>query len=162
MYAGESGVELEPVETALQQAGGVGEVLQQLRVRAKTDEERLVPLLDHLAEELACRAPFNVDEISLAGADVHQHSDGQGKIRLFRKILDGLQFAVLENLEVVLRKIVDEGAVFIADGGEHAHQIDVDFDRRVGDILRARRLAGNQCPCKYQKSRNPTCTLHIR
>ena len=78
---------------------------------------------------------FFIENAALAHGSVDEEAKGEGKIGLLGEIGDGLGLAVLIEKEVVFREGVDQGAVFVVNGGEEIDGGDVDGDGRglLGD-----------------------------
>ena len=60
-----------------QQPRAVGVILQQLGLFAEADQEGFVLLAQHLGEELRRGAAFDLDQVALAAAHIHQQADRQ-------------------------------------------------------------------------------------
>ena len=101
MQAAHRDAQPQLVQPLLQQAHGVGQILQQFGFGAELDEERLVLRANHLRKKLGSRALFGVDQPLLAGAGVDQQAEGQRQVGFAREVLDLLFLAVFVNLEVV-------------------------------------------------------------
>src|SRR6185369_12577765 len=110
------------------EAGAAGIVLEQFALFAEADQEGDVLLTEDLAEELVGGAALDIDQVLLAAADVDKEADGQGQVGFSGEILDGLRLAVFKNGEVVLLEIGNQGALFVADAGQNADHVDVDFE----------------------------------
>src|SRR5271170_1472800 len=115
-----------------QQFGGRGVVLQQVRVRAKADQERQILGPDHVAEELIGRVLFNVDQVHLAGADVDQQADGQRKIGLAVEIFDFLLLTIFKDGEIVLGKVSNQAGMLVADIEQDIDNIHVHLNGGFG------------------------------
>src|SRR5690348_18287260 len=101
MEAADIGVHAQTVESGTQELGRVGVILEQLGIGAEADEKREILLAQYGAKELIGGVLFDLDEVHLAGADIDQQADGEREIGLAIEVLDGLFFAILEDLEVV-------------------------------------------------------------
>ena len=111
-------------------AGG-GEVLEKLDFVVEMDEEGFVFVFAQDAmEERAAGGAFLIEDTALAKASVDQEAEGEREVGLFCEIGDGLGLAVLVESEVVFGEIVDEIAMFVADGGEEINGGDVEGDGR--------------------------------
>src|ERR1039457_4931907 len=124
--AADAGTHAQIVHGVGEQAGGAGVVLQQLGLFAEADEESFVLLLQDLGEELGGGAALDLDQVALAARNVDQEADGEGEIGFAREILDGLRLAVFEDGEILFGEVGDECALFVADGGQDADDIDID------------------------------------
>jgi len=100
------------------------------------DEGFVLIFAQKVIEEGTARGDFLIEDAALAAAGVHEEAEGERKIGFAGEVGDGLGFAVLVEGEIVLGEIVDEGAVFVADGGEEVYGADVDGD---GSLLRDER-----------------------
>src|SRR6266545_4923040 len=94
MDASHAGVNSQSLEAGLQQLDRIREVLQELGFLAEADQECLVFLSKHLGEKCCGGAPFDLEQILLASADVYQQSDRQRQIRFPCKVLDRLLLAI--------------------------------------------------------------------
>ncbi len=121
-----------PFRPALSSFGRRSEILQQVDAFAEGNQQRLILGPNHVVEELRGGRLLDVDQTLLAGADVDQQAERQRQIVFPRELLDGLLFAVLENLEVVLAEVrIDLAALLRPHGIEDVHQVDVDLDGRL-------------------------------
>ena len=131
-----------------------GQVLQQLDVPIKMDDEGLVLFRTHqvVQEAIAGRALL-LQHASLTHAGVNQQTKRERQVRIFGEVTDGLRMAVLLQLEVVLGQVVDDLAVLVAHRGQHVDHLDVGGKRRRflagGRLLTRRRLlAWQQCDAR--------------
>ncbi len=113
-----------------QQPRRAGVILQQLGLFPKADQERQILLPQHVPEELRRRAAFDIDEVALAPADVHQQADGQRQIGFFGEILDRLRLAILQNSEILLLQAGNQRALLVPDAGQNVHQVHIHFNGR--------------------------------
>ncbi len=134
-------VQLQAVEPFLQGARRAGDVLQQFRIGAEADQERDILLLQHAREERGACAPFGLDQIALAARDIDQQADRERKISFTGEVLDRLRRAVFGESEVALFEIADQSVLLVPNRAIEVHDIDVDFDRFAGVILRLLRAA---------------------
>ena len=106
-----------------------GEVLEEFDFAVEVDDEGLVFILaEQVIEEGMAGGDFLAKDAALAEAGVYEQAEGEGKIGFAGEIGDGLGLAVLVELKIVFGEVVDEGAVFIADGGEEIDGADIDGD----------------------------------
>ena len=136
-----------------------GQVLQQLDVPIKMDDEGLVLFRTHqvVQEAIAGRALL-LQHASLTHAGVNQQTKRERQVRIFGEVTDGLRMAVLLQLEVVLGQVVDDLAVLVAHRGQHVDHLDVGGKRRRflagGRLLTRRRLlAWKSGPSQQQEKR---------
>src|SRR5580693_6951546 len=112
--------------------------MQHIRILAKADQERQSLEPDHVAEELIGRVFFDIDQVHLAGADVNQQADGQGKIGLAVEVFDFLLLSIFKDGEIVLGKVSNQAAMFVADIEQDIDNIHVHLDSGFG-VLRSQK-----------------------
>jgi len=102
------------------------------------DESLVAILADHLIQKAVAGAAFLIEYAALAQAGVNQEAKRQGKIRLTGEVADGLRAAIFAENEVLFIQIIDDFAAFVADGGEHIDDFDIDGNggRGVGGFRR--------------------------
>src|SRR6185369_15855813 len=113
------------VEGGAQQAGRVGEILQQVGFDIETDHKRQIFGAQDLIQEIGPDFLLHLQNLSLAAAGIDQNSQGQGKVRFGGEILDCLRAAVLADLEVVLGQIGNQPAFFVFDIEKELHNVDI-------------------------------------
>jgi hypothetical protein len=120
---------MEVVNGSLEFLARGGEVLEEFDFVIEMDDEGFVFIFtEKMVEKRAAGGKFLSEDAALAEAGVHEEAECEGEIGFFGEIGDGLWLGVLSEDEVVFGEIVDEGAVFIANGGEEIDRIDVDSD----------------------------------
>jgi hypothetical protein len=75
-------------------------------------------------------ALLDIQQVSLAGADVDQQADGQRQIGFAREVFDGLRLAVFEDREIVLGQVADQAAVLVMHRSQYVDQRNVHGDGR--------------------------------
>ena len=90
------------------------------------DEERFVLVLaQDVLEEFVAGVALLVEHARLAAAGIEQQAERQRKIALLGEVADGLRAPVFLDGELVLGQIVDDLALFVADGGQDVDDVDV-------------------------------------
>src|SRR5579884_4059169 len=121
---------------------GIGEVLEQVDINVKADDKGEIFIPENLTEEIPAHLFFHIEHAGLAAAGVNQNTEGKGKVRLRRKVLDGLRFAILEDLKVIFCEVRDQRAFFIFHIEKQLNYIDVDLKGFGGLVLI---LIGRRC-----------------
>ena len=130
-----AGVDLGLVEGAGDVAGAVGIVGEQVDIDVEGDEEGFVLGGEHVAQEGCAGLLFEGKDVHLAAGGVEQDANGEGKVLLLGKVLDGLRGLVFGEGAVVLDQVGDE-AFAVAGGEVEVDQVDLDVDGGgVGVIL---------------------------
>ena len=129
------GIDLRLVHGPGQQAGAVGEVLQQVDVHIERQQERLVLGLEHPLQELAAGLLFQRKHALLAARGIQQNAQRQGQIVLGNEALPGLRLLVFGDRAVVLVEVGNEVAVLVLDGKKHVHQVDLELEGGDGLVL---------------------------
>ena len=120
------------IEAALQFVLRVGEVLQQLGVVIEMDEEGLIAFgPEHLFDEPPAGVPLFAQNFALAEAGIDQQAKREREIRLAGKITNDLWTPLLGKIEIILRQIGNDFALFIADGRQHVDDFDVYGNFRI-------------------------------
>ncbi len=120
---------------------GGGEVLEEFHFVIEMDEEGLVFVFaENVVEEGAAGGTLLIEDAALAEAGVDEEAEGEREVGLLGEIGDSLGLAVLLESEIVFREIANDGAVFIANGGEEIDGGDVDGDGR--GLLAEQRQSG--------------------
>ncbi len=110
---------------------GGGEILEEFDLAIEVDEEGLVLVFaQEVVEEHMAGGDFLRQEAALTAAGVDKQAEGEGQVRLTGEIGDGMGLGVLLEQEIVFGEVVDECAMFVADGGEEIDGGDVDGDWR--------------------------------
>ena len=120
-----AGIDLHLVQGAGQVTHIVGEVLIEVHIHIKVDDEGKVLLTQHAAQKLGARLLLDGQHARLAGAGVDHDAQGQRLVRFRRKILDGLRLAVLEHLEVVFGEVGNQHAVLVLHIEEQVDDVDL-------------------------------------
>ena len=115
------------VDGALELAGAVGVVGEEVDVDVEGDEEGLVLGGEDVFEELGAGLLLEGEDVHLAAGGVEQDADGEGEVLLLGEVLDGLRALVLEDAAVVLVEVGDV-AVLVADGEVDVDEVDVDLE----------------------------------
>ena len=143
-----AGVDLGVVDGALDLAGAVGVVGEEVDVDVEGDEEGLVLGGEDVFEELGAGLLLEGEDVHLAAAGVEEDADGEGEIFLLGEVLGLLKLFVLEDAAVVLVEVGDVAAL-VADGEVDVDEVDVDFEGLdVADVdgLGSALLAGGGPP----------------
>src|ERR1039458_7425791 len=117
-------------------ADRTGEILQQVDINVKADDEGLVLGAQSALEERASDRLFHVEDALLAAAGVDENAEGQREIGFGLEVFDGLGLAVLEQGEVVFGGGGGQGAMFVFDVEEQLDDLDVDLEGLGGLVLR--------------------------
>jgi len=113
------------VDGALQFAGVVGVVGEQVDVDVERDEECFVFWGENVAEERSAGFLLQRQNGLLAAAGVQQNTDGEREIFFLRKVFDGLLFGIFKDAAVIFAEAGDV-AVFVADGEIDVDKVDLD------------------------------------
>jgi hypothetical protein len=118
----------------LQTVSVAGEILEQVNRDIETDDKRFILIRKDLLEKGTSDFFFHVQDIALAAARIDHHANRQGKVRFGSKVLDGLGLTVLEDVEVCLCEVRDQGAVLVLHIEKKLDYVDIDL-QSFGGIL---------------------------
>jgi hypothetical protein len=88
-------------------------------------------LAEDLFEEPVARDPLGVEDGLHAAAGVDEEAKNQGEVGLMREIADSLTLAVFFEAKIVLRKVLDDSAIPVADGGDEVDDLNVTGERHL-------------------------------
>ena len=101
------------------------QVLEQFHFAVKVDEKRFVLVLaQDVLEEFVAGIALLIEHARLAAAGIEEQAERERKIALLGEVADGLRTPVFLDGEFVLGQIVDDLALFVADGGQDADNVD--------------------------------------
>ena len=112
---------------ALNFAGVVGVVREEIDVDVEGDEECLVLGGEDVLEELCSRLLLEGKYVHLAAAGVEEDADGEGEVFFLGEVFGLLKIFVLVDAAVVFVEVGEE-AVLVADGEVDVDEVDVDLE----------------------------------
>ena len=115
------------VDGALDLAGAVGVVGEEVDVDVEGDEEGFVLGGEDVFEELGAGLLLEGEDVHLAAGGVEEDADGEREVLFLGEVLGLLEALVLEDAAVVLVEVGDE-AVLVADGEVDVDEVDVDLE----------------------------------
>src|ERR1035438_1487111 len=123
--AGGASANLQLVQGASDGTDVVGEVLVEVDVGVKVNQERQVLGTEHRVQKLDAGLLLDGQHALLAGTGVDEQTERQRLIGVGAEILDGLGLAVFEHVEVALHEAGDQQAVVVLHIKEDADHVDL-------------------------------------
>ena len=118
-----------------------GPVGKQICASVEGEDESFVVLAQNLVKELRSGLLFSANHIGFAAAGVNEKAEGERQSFFAREEGDFLFGVVLENAEIFLIEIRDDGLLFVENRGVEIYEGDAHAN---GLILRAWRLRNEQ------------------
>ena len=120
-------------------------ILQKLGLHIKSHNEgRILPWAQCFLEEIDGRFLFEVQAFADTVARVNQHADAQGQVGFPAEEPDVLRVVILEDVEVVLRKVKNHTILFVGHREQNVHQVNANSERLLSadGLLTARACVG--------------------
>src|SRR5271165_802584 len=121
--AAKAGVDLHLVQRPRQVTNIVGEILVEVHIHVKVDDEGEVLVPQYAVQELSARFLLDGQNSRLAGAGVDHDSQRQWLVGFCREILDGLRLAVFEHLKIVFGEVRNQHAVLVLHVEEQVYDV---------------------------------------
>jgi hypothetical protein len=107
-------------------------IAEHTRTGVEFDDETFITFLKYAVEKLRSGLLFDFNLKLLAAAGVNQKSDRKRQSFFVRKKGDFLLDFVLEDFEITLIEVLNDGFIFVKDGGIKIHERNADVNGLIG------------------------------